>query len=44
MIDFHQLKDPESFLDSIKKREISTKEARPKQEEFNRNLKKENWK
>ena len=44
MIDFHELKDPVAFLDSIKKREISTKEARSKQEEFNRNLKKENWK
>ena len=44
MIDFHELKDPVAFLDSIKKREISTKEARRKQEELNRNPKKKNWK
>ena len=38
--DFSKLKDPVPFLDSIRKREISIEEARHKQEEFNRHLKK----
>ena len=45
--DFSELKDPVSFLDSTTKREISIKEARHRQEEFNRYLKKKkkkNWK
>ena len=37
---FSDLKDPAAFLDSIKKREMSIEEARQKQEEFNRYLKK----
>ena len=43
--DFSELKDPVAFFDSIGKREISLEEARHKQEEFNRYLKKiNNWK
>ena len=37
---FNELKDPVAFFDSIRKREISIEEARHKQEEFNRYLKK----
>ena len=37
---FSELKDPLAFLDSIRKREISIEEARHKQEEFNRDLRK----
>ena len=37
---FSELNDPAAFLDSIKNREISIEEARHKQEEFNRYLKK----
>ena len=37
---FSELKDPVTFHDSIRKREISIEEARHKQEEFNRYLKK----
>ena len=37
---FSELKDPVAFFDSIRKREISFEEARHKQEEFNRYLKK----
>ena len=37
---FSELKGPAAFLDSIKKREILIEEARHKQEEFNRYLKK----
>ena len=37
---FSELKDPVAFFDSIRKREISIEEARHKQEEFNRYLKK----
>ena len=37
---FSELKYPAAFRDSIKKREISIEEARHKQEEFNRYLKK----
>ena len=39
-IGFSELKGPVAFLDSIGKREISIEEARHKQEEFNRYLKK----
>ena len=39
--DFSELKSPVAFLDSIRKREISVKEARHKQEEFNKYLKKQ---
>ena len=39
-IAFSELKDFAAFFDSIKKREISFGEARPKQEEFNRYLRK----
>ena len=38
--DFSELKDPVDFLDCIRKREIWIEEARHKQEEFNRYLKK----
>ena len=38
--DFSESKDPVAFLDIIRKREISIEEARNKQEEFNRYLKK----
>ena len=38
--DFSELRDPVAFLDSIRKREISIQEARHKQEEFNKYLKK----
>ena len=38
--DFSKLKYPVAFLDSIRKREISIEEARHKQEEFNRYLRK----
>ena len=37
---FSELKGPVAFLDSIEKSEISIKEARHKQEKFNRYLKK----
>ena len=37
---FSELKDPLPFLDSKRKREISIEEARHKQEEFNRDLRK----
>ena len=37
---FSELKDPVTFLYSIKKREISTEEVQHKQEEFNTYLKK----
>ena len=37
---FSKLKDLVAFLDSIREREISIEEARHKQEEFNRCLKK----
>ena len=37
---FSELKVPVAFLDSIRKSEISIEEARHKQEEFNRYLKK----
>ena len=37
---FSELKDPVAFHDSIRKREISIEEARHKQEEFDRYLKK----
>ena len=38
--DFSELKDPVTFLDSIKKHEISMLKVRHKQEEFNRYLRK----
>ena len=38
--DFSKLKDLVPFLDSIRKREISIEEARHKEEEFSRHLKK----
>ena len=38
--DFNELKDPVAFLDSIKKREKSKEQARYKQNEFDRYLKK----
>ena len=37
---FSELKDPSAFLDSKRKRGISVEEARHKQEEFNRDLRK----
>ena len=36
---FSELRDPITFLDSIKRREILIKEAQHKQDEFNRYLK-----
>ena len=36
---FSELRDPITFLDSIKRREILIKEAQHKREEFNRYLK-----
>ena len=38
--DFSEIKDTVAFLDNIRKREISIHEARYKQEEFGRYLKK----